>query len=697
MIGTYAAAVLICGASVILGRGVIVAAGGRASSWIAPAVGFAALMIVCEVAIRLPGHAYTAIVALFVAVGASLLAVRWRGRGERLSIDGLPVGVALLAVASTPFVANARVGVLGISFLNDTHWHLLLAEQLRHPSYRALEPFGPGYPLGPHAIATTFAQLLGTGVDSGLTGMLMSVPVLTGLTALAGLGRIQRSRAWLVAVLAGVPYLAAAFYGESAFKEPILAMLILGGVLVLEQWRRERFARPATALALIAVLVAGVVYVYSYPGLLWPLVIGACWVLLWVVIGGGWRGLRGLPRAIAGARIPLIAAVVLLVVLVAPDIGRIHTFWNANGGTSTGTGGGGIDTSSLANLAGPLNWLESLGMWFGEDFRLVPHGGITTAAFAGFALVVLVFALARSLDLRRVAWPAAILACGLIYLWAKHNQSPYVAAKALVIDTPLIALGSGRALMEQLEGMRLASFTGVAFVAAVVVYFGAALGSSYLVLRGSQVGPNDHTNELRSLRPLLHGKPTLVLFYDDYFKWELLGVPSSSPLPLGPVIPAVVQPAKPWSYGQALDFDSVDAPTLDRFDYVITTRTSDQSEPPANFHQVGQSRSYIVWQRSGPTQPRKILAESGQPGAFLDCRKPAGLALSRQTGVARVRPAPLSSPPLATLAPGQSTQVRLRMPPGQWDVSLPFVSPQAVTVTGAGLHTWLPPNLDRPG
>ena len=327
MIGTYAAAVLICGASVILGRGVIVAAGGRASSWIAPAVGFAALMIVCEVAIRLPGHAYTAIVALFVAVGASLLAVRWRGRGERLSIDGLPVGIALLAVASTPFVANARVGVLGISFLNDTHWHLLLAEQLRHPSYRALETFGPGYPVGPHAIATTFAQLLGTGVDNGLTGMLMSVPVLTGLTALAGLERITRSRAWLVAVLAGVPYLAAAFYGESAFKEPILAMLMLAGVLVLEQWRRESFARPATALALIAVLVAGVVYVYSYPGLLWPLAIGVCWVLLWLVIGGGWRGLRRLPRAIGGARIPLIAAVVLLVVLVAPDIGRLHTFW----------------------------------------------------------------------------------------------------------------------------------------------------------------------------------------------------------------------------------------------------------------------------------------------------------------------------------------------------------------------------------
>ena len=95
-------------------------------------------------------------------------------------------------------------------------------------------------------------------------------------------------------------------------------------------------------------------------------------------------------------------------------------------------------------------------------------------------------------------------------------------------------------------------------------------------------------------------RPTLVLFYDDYSQWELLGVPSVSSTRLGSPIPAPTQPTKPWTYGQPIDFDSVDAATLDRFDYVITTRTTYQSEPPPNFHLVGSSRSYQVWQADRP-------------------------------------------------------------------------------------------------
>jgi hypothetical protein len=695
VIGTYAAAILICLASIALGRGICVLAGREGSSWLAAAVGFAALMIVCEVAIRLPGRAWTAVVVLVLLCAASL----WVARGPRAgwpSADGLVVGVVLLVVASTPFVANARVGVLGISFLNDTHWHLILAEELRRPALKALEPYGPGYPLGPHAIAATFAQLLGSDVDKTLTGVLMATPVLTGLTALAALGDISRLRRWLVAVLAALPYLAAAFYAESAFKEPILALLLLGLVIVLEQGGRERFARPWASIVPAAVLVAGVIYVYSYPGLLWPAAIFVCWLAVWLVLGNGWRHVRQTTRRLNDARVAVFSGIVVLVLLVAPDIGRIHTFWQSNGGSKAGTVGG-IDTSALANLVGPLKWAEALGIWLGEDFRVVPHDAFAAGAWAALAGLVLLFALAWTLERGSIAWPAAILACGLIYAYARHHQSPYVAAKSLVIAAPLVALISGRSLMQWLDGARWGSPMTVGVAVVAVVFFGASFRSTYLVLRGAQVGPTDHVTELRSLRPLLHNRPTLVLFYDDYFKWELLGINASTPVVLQSPIPVAVQPAKPWTYGQAIDFDSVDAATLDRFDYVITTRTTDQSEPPSNFHLVGQSRSYQVWHRVGPTHPRLVLAESGQPGAVLDCRKRAGLRLSQQPGVARVRPAPVSSPPVAPMVPGQSTQVALNLPAGQWDVSLPFVSPQAVTVRGGGLDVRLPPNLDRPG
>ena len=245
----------------------------------------------------------------------------------------------------------------------------------------------------------------------------------------------------------------------------------------------------------------------------------------------------------------------------------------------------------------------------------------------------------------------------------------------------------------KLSSGRLFALLGVA--AAAVVFFFFAFQSSYLALTDATVGPVDHTNELRSLRKYLHDRPTLVLFYDDYFKWELLGIPVSSPLLQSPG-PAVVSPAKPWSYGQPLDFNSVDARTLNSFVYVITTRTDAQSEPPPNFHLVATSRSYEVWKRVGLTEPFYVLPESGHYGAILDCSKPADRRISRERGFAMVRATPtyVGVPPLE---PGGTSTIFLHLAPGTWKLSLPFVSSQALTVTAPGLHVRLPPNLDRPG
>jgi hypothetical protein len=290
----------------------------------------------------------------------------------------------------------------------------------------------------------------------------------------------------------------------------------------------------------------------------------------------------------------------------------------------------------------------------------------------------------------------------LVYLYTKHSQSPYVAAKALAMPGPLLIIGSGVALLAPLDrfpwpldrfSWRPAVAVGLGVVA--VIYFVLVFESDQLVLRDAQVGPSDHTAELRSLRPLLHGRPTLVLFYDDYFKWELVGVPVSSPLFPSPT-PVTVAPAKPWSYGQALDFDSIAAAELNRFDYVITTRTAAQSQPPANFKLVGASPSYEVFHRIGPTPGRRVLAESGHPGATLNCATALGRLLSRSRGIAAVRGAPVyAATPI--LRPGQSAHVVLHLAPGRWQLSLPYLSPQAVSVRGAGLAVTLPANLDRPG
>lgn len=698
VVGTYASALLISLAAVVLGRGALLLCGHAASSWLGPALGLALLLVLCEVAIRAPGRAWSAVVAMVALCGGALWLGHRRGAPWPPWRMGLAVAAGVLALASVPFLANWRVGVLGISFLNDTHWHLLLAEGLRQPAIQGLETFGPGYPLGPHAIAATFAQLLGSDVDRTLTGLLMAVPVLTGLVALGALEHVSAGRRWLVAVLVGLPYLAAAWYVQSAFKEPLVGLFVIATALTLELGRRERYAHPARLALPLAVLAAGVVYAYSLPGVVWPAAIVAVWIAAELLASGLWRRPGALWRALRPALSALALAALVLLVLIAPDLGRIHTFLAPGSASLTSGGVLGIDQSALANLVAPLRALEGFGIWLGEDFRVVPPDHLQTDVLGAFAVLAAVFGVAHALARRELAWPAALLACAAVFVYSNRYQSPYVAAKALAVPGPLVALVAGRALMEQLERRRLLTLAGVALGLVAAAYFGLSLRSSYLVLRGAEVGPQQHLRELRALRPRPHGAPTLALFYDDYFKWELLGVRAGNPI-LPSVLYTPVSPSKPWSYGQELDFDSLDAAVLDRVEYAITPATLAQSAPPPNFHRVRSTRSYTLWRRIGPTPVRHTLPgeAGGAFGAVLDCSTAAGRRVAALRGVARVRPAPVYGRQLPPLYPGGSSADGLALGRGRWQLSLPFVSPQAVRVRAPGLDATLPPNLDRPG
>ena len=55
MIGTYAAVLAVCGASLAIGQAAIGLCGERRWSWLAPAVGLALLCAVCWGTVRLPG------------------------------------------------------------------------------------------------------------------------------------------------------------------------------------------------------------------------------------------------------------------------------------------------------------------------------------------------------------------------------------------------------------------------------------------------------------------------------------------------------------------------------------------------------------------------------------------------------------------------------------------------------------------
>ncbi len=81
MIGTYVSAALICVASLLVGRALLLISGRRSWSWLEPAVGLAAVLTVTGVLARAPGHGTSAtvgLVLLLVAAGAIVFYLRAR-------------------------------------------------------------------------------------------------------------------------------------------------------------------------------------------------------------------------------------------------------------------------------------------------------------------------------------------------------------------------------------------------------------------------------------------------------------------------------------------------------------------------------------------------------------------------------------------------------------------------------------------
>ncbi len=69
----------------------------------------------------------------------------------------------------------------------------------------------------------------------------------------------------LAAALVALPYLAAAYLAQGAFKEPMEALFLLAFALLLPGATSVRRGLP------LAVIAAGAVYAYSFPGLFWLL------------------------------------------------------------------------------------------------------------------------------------------------------------------------------------------------------------------------------------------------------------------------------------------------------------------------------------------------------------------------------------------------------------------------------------------
>jgi hypothetical protein len=682
MLALLLAAAVTCLGSLILGQGVLALCGARVWSWLAPPVGVAAMILLAVPAIHLPGRSVTVSVVTGVLILAGLVLLIRRPE-HRPPLGGLLAGLPVALLVLVPFAASGRAGSLGVSFDNDMAGHLLLAEAYRSGAVALVSPLLPEYPLGPHALAASLSAGLGVRIDLAFAGLTAATPVLLAWTALASVPRARWLGRMFVATVVGIPFLIAAYYGQGSFKEILEALFTLTAALVLSGFQPELGWRRWIPLALV---LAGAVSVYSLQGLVWPALLLGVWVLGRAAARAWQSSLREAWTQFRGELLPGALGAGLLVFVLIPQIPRIEKFVSNGAGYV-------IAKTNLGNLVGPLSGWEAFGMWNSSNYEVAPRSAFGAGMWTAFVLALAVVGAFAAL--RRGRWMLVVAAAVgmLVWAYAAHTQSPYVAAKALVIASPLLLLLAALALVER-PPTRSFWWPILAPLLAVVLLV-RVVDSSWEALRFSKVGPTNHLAELRSLQPLLAKQPVLYLGDDDFIVWELAGSHVTSAYLAGtPGVP--LRPEKEFAYGQPLDFDSVAASTLNEFSWVITTRDAAGSEAPAGMRLARVTHNYELWQRVGTVAPRSILKEGPNAAAPLDCATPAGRAIVRRGGIAAIRPYSIgvAVPPLG---PGASATVRLRLPKGSWELETPYLSPLPLLVTTFGLRTTLPANLERPG
>ena len=168
------------------------------------------------------------------------LARLWPERDLRPVLEGIPVALGVTALCSLPFLVNGHFGELGASVLDDISFHLAQADAMRTLSKEDAHVIAAGYPSGPHAVVATIAEGTGIGVSRAFTGLLIAIPVLTALSAFAVIPGRSRLLRWVGATIAGLPYLCAGYFAQSAFKGTLMALFLLGSALVMRDAHQSR-------------------------------------------------------------------------------------------------------------------------------------------------------------------------------------------------------------------------------------------------------------------------------------------------------------------------------------------------------------------------------------------------------------------------------------------------------------------------
>lgn len=668
---------LIVAGSLVVGRAVTRACGQEKWWGIEPAVGFALLMAVEGLLARVPGTRAALVAGLLLVAAVSAWILR-KPRREDLPDSYLfwVAGLIAALLLTIPFWVTGHWGLLGMGYNNDLGLHLAWAEWLR--SGFGTEPSN-GYPLGPHGLVASLSAIPDFALGRVFIGQVAAIAVLTVMTAWAAVEPLGRWRRLIAALLVGLPYLMVSYFAQAAFKELATAMFLLAFVIALPRLTPLPAKRRLRAVTPLLILMLGIVFTYSFPGLAWPLAA----LLAWLLADPAFRARMRPAEIISSLKHPLVAAglaggLVLLAVLAF-----------------LGPFGFGDAFSEVAasDAFGPVSVLEGLGVWLTPDYRLAGNMDTPLPAVLGaISVLALLVALWWWRKQPRSPYPLAFLAAAFLYLVSLPWVGDYSLAKALVIASPLTmvviltALFSGpRGGWKPSQGMDFGAWVTLAALFAV-----GAAASSLIVLRDASVSPPGHAEELGAFKKEVRGKSVLFADQDRFAPYYLSGAEVSVPLAEFPDPKVIENPKKPFQgdTGQGvIDFDSFDAETMQLFDYVITTSAGFQSKAPPFYQEADRTNSYILWKRVGEAVNRPILNEATLPARLVDCSGAGGQYFSTEVdGTATVMPQAVLAlrdqwQPSPDLKLGESASLTLDLTPGFWWLSMQYFTPQGFTLT----------------
>jgi hypothetical protein len=691
IVETYIAAALTVVASLLAGRTVMAACGREGGSAIEPAVGFATVMAILGILARFPGNREGLILGFAAICIASvlLLAMRRKRWAGVLKLPRDPwfwmVPIVCVVLTAIPFVVTGRWGLLGVGYNNDLGLHLAWAEWLR--SGFGTEP-SPGYPLGPHGLATALSYVPGMSLDPAFLGVLVAIPVLTAMTAWGAFPDLGHKRRALASVLVAFAYLMTAFYAQAAFKEIATAMFVLAfamalpGCLPLPDGHRERLKKTGPLL----VLLAGILFTYSFPGLAFPAAIAGAWL----VFDPAFRARFSRDAVLRQIRRPLVlggAVVTIAVLVVFAFVGPLGF-------------GDAFAEVARSNAFGPVSAVEAFGVWLTSDYRL--DGDMSTPLPLLMGLIgvgSMVYALLWWRRRERSVYPIAFLALAAFYLVSVPWVGDYSLAKALVIAAPVVMVTILSAVLSDLPARgQSGAWVRAGRIALPTVFVALAAVSSLLVLRDASVAPTGRVYELATFRDEVAGKRVLYgdqdRFAPGYFPESRVSLPLED-FPEDDVAEDRKKPFEAPTGQSAIDFDSFTADTFNQHDYFVTTSASWTSKPPAFFRLVDETPNFRLWKRTGKAFDRPIFKENELPAQLIDCNREAGLYFSQLDGEAVLMPdveLGLSEQwmPSSSLLPGESATMRLDPGPGRWLVSIQYFTPGGMNMTAPGYEKDFP-------